>query len=174
MEDPPKHPEVAAIFARLLAELGLSGNQLAKSLNTSQQVISGYASGRTNPGREMLAAIIRRYPAINAAWLATGEGEPFPAGRFNEKPTLTPAATSALPTPGLTSGAATVAEAENILLRQQNEHLLGENARLWDMLGKSPGSSDAADSYPTHPLPVPQLRVQARRGRIGFRVGKGR
>jgi hypothetical protein len=30
MEDPPRHPEVAAIFTRLLAELGLSGNQLAK------------------------------------------------------------------------------------------------------------------------------------------------
>ena len=86
MEDLPKHPEVAMIFARLLAELGISGNQLAKALNTSQQVISGYASGRTNPGREMIAAIIQRYPAINAAWLVTGQGEPFPEGRYNQKP----------------------------------------------------------------------------------------
>ena len=86
MDEPPKHPAVAAIFTRLLSELGLSGNQLARTLGTSQQVISGYASGRTSPGREMIAGIIRRYPAISAAWLATGEGEPFPAGRFNEKP----------------------------------------------------------------------------------------
>ena len=86
METTPKHPEVALIFTRLLAELRLSGSQLAKSLQTSQQVINGYTSGRTSPGREMFAAIIRRYPAINAAWLATGAGEPFPTGRFNEKP----------------------------------------------------------------------------------------
>lgn len=90
METSPKHPEVALIFTRLLSELRLSGSQLAKSLQTSQQVINGYTSGRTSPGREMFAAIIRRYPAINAAWLATGAGEPFPTGRFNEKPAPPP------------------------------------------------------------------------------------
>jgi transcriptional regulator with XRE-family HTH domain len=81
-----KHPDVAAIFERLLRELGISGNQLAVALGTSQQAISNYTSGRNKPGREIMAAIVQRYPAINAAWLLTGEGDPFPEGRYNEKP----------------------------------------------------------------------------------------
>lgn len=176
MEDPPKHPEVAIIFTRLLSELGLSGNQLAKALNTSQQVISGYASGRTNPGREMIAAIIRRYPAINAAWLATGEGEPFPAGRYNQAPRPAPE-----PTPGLTSGAATVAEAENVLLR---ERLLDKqaiitllSAEVTELRGKSSGSSDAAGRlHLPAPAPLPivgfRLSVQHRTSRPGMQASR--
>jgi transcriptional regulator with XRE-family HTH domain len=68
---------------------------------------------------------------------------------------LRPQAPAPAPTPGLTSGAATVAEAENILLRQMNakqeeqiNDLKQQVARLWKLsglkLGKIPSSLDAA------------------------------
>ena len=157
MEEPPKHPEVATIFTRLLLELGLSGNQLAKALNTSQQVISGYTSGRTNPGREMLAAIIRRYPAINAAWLATGEGEPFPVGRYNEKPHL-----ALTPAPDFTTAAGTQEAVVTLLLKEQlaeaREQARADRALIaWlqGELGKLPGSADAA-APASAPAPRPR------------------
>lgn len=180
MEDPPKYSEVAVIFGRLLSELGLSGNQLAKSLGTSQQVVSGYTSGRRNPGREMIAAIIKRYPAINAVWLVTGQGDPFPGGVFNQKPVLAPVA--------LTSGAATIEAATSVMLQEQMQLRITERntvierqqqeiERLWDMLGKSPGSSDAAGYFLPPPAPLPHvpvtgfvLSVQTRRkGRVSAR-----
>ena len=155
MDDPVKHPEVAAIFTRLLAELGLSGNQLARALGTSQQVISGYASGRTNPGREMIACIIDRYPAISAAWLVTGIGDPFPAGRFNERPAPAPE-----PAPDYTSAEGTGLAAVNIILKEQIADLRKQNQQLLDMLGKSPGSSDAAGPFaPTPPRPVAGFKL---------------
>lgn len=58
------------------------------------------------------------------------------------------------PTAGLTSGAATVAEAENVLLRELNAELKLQIAYLREELGKSGGSSDAADSVPTQLLPL--------------------
>ena len=180
MDDPVKHPEVAAIFTRLLTELRLSGNQLARALNTSQQVISGYASGRTNPGREMIAAIIARYPAISAAWLVTGIGEPFPAGRFNEKP----APRAAEPAADYTTGAGTIDATVNLLLKEQlseaRERAAADRALIaWlqGELGKSPGSSDAAGPlYAPAPAPAPtvgfRLSVQRRASQPGMQAGR--
>jgi hypothetical protein len=90
MEAPIKHPKTAAMFTALLAALDISASKLAKAISQpgedySQQVISNYVSGKFKPGQEVLAAIARRYPAINANWLLTGEGEIFPGGRYNEK-----------------------------------------------------------------------------------------
>lgn len=92
MEDEPKHPDVAAIFTRLLSELRLSPTQFAKSLEpqTTQQTIQTYTSGKRAPGSKLLASIIKKYPAINAVWLMTGEGEPFPNGRFGKKEPMVP------------------------------------------------------------------------------------
>lgn len=153
METHPKHPDVAAIFARLLSELSVSANQLAAQLGTSQQAISNYVTGRNKPGGDLLAAIVTRYPAINSTWLLTGVGEPFPNGR-----TLTPAPRPvAVPTPGLTSGAATVAEAENVLLREQIVEQREMIHWLKLELGKSPGSADPATGY--FPTPMPPRRA---------------
>ena len=80
MEEPPKHPAVAALFSQLLTATGLNAAGLAKKLDITPQAISNYVVGRNEPGRKMMAAIIKAFPAINAVWLATGEGEPFPNG----------------------------------------------------------------------------------------------
>lgn len=81
MEEPPKHPDVARIFTRLLESVGLNAAQFARKIGSTPQAISNYMVGRNEPGRKMLAQIIEAYPNIDAAWLATGEGEPFPTGR---------------------------------------------------------------------------------------------
>gem|GEM_PF-6445889 len=60
-------------------------------------------------------------------------------------------ANESLPTPGLISGPATVAEAENVLLRQQLADKDKLIDRLWNMipqkLGKLMSSSDAARTW---------------------------
>jgi hypothetical protein len=80
MEEPPKHPGVAAMFSELLTKTGLNAAGLAKKLGITPQAVSNYIVGRNEPGRKMIAAIIKAFPAVNAVWLATGEGEPFPNG----------------------------------------------------------------------------------------------
>jgi plasmid maintenance system antidote protein VapI len=152
MEEPPKHPAVAALFAELLAATSLNAAGLAKKLDITPQAISNYVVGRNEPGRKMMAAIIKAFPAINAVWLATGEGVPFPNGVHNEKveqpykehlrkaaalsaemtksneaatlPASEPATT------GPSSNIETVATAENILLREQVAELKADKARL--------------------------------------------
>lgn len=94
MEEPPKHPAVAALFAELLTATKLNAAGLAKKLGITPQAISNYIVGRNEPGRKMMAAIIKAFPAINAVWLATGEGQPFPNGVHGEK---RPAPASAAP-----------------------------------------------------------------------------
>lgn len=169
MEAPPKHPDVAEQFGALLRALAISGNQLAVALGTSQQAISNYTSGRNKPGREILATIAKKYPAISLSWLLTGEGEPFPNGRYNEKPAPTS-------TKEETTQEETAAEAEvdsqpptnklRINKDGQNETywqgVAGErlkrieqleltNERLWgqntELLKKPDASLDAADAY---------------------------
>ena len=125
-------------------------------------------AGASKPSYDTLSGIMSGYPALNPDWLMLGKGEMLRDGRA-----LTPAPRPE-PAPDYTSAAGTIDATVNILLKEQIADLRKQNQQLLDMLGKSPGSSDAADSFPLHPLPVPQLRVQARRGRIGFRVGKSR
>jgi transcriptional regulator with XRE-family HTH domain len=81
MEELSKHPDVARIFTRLLESVGLNAAQFARKIGSTPQAISNYMVGRNEPGRKMLAQIIEAFPRIDAAWLATGEGEPFPEGR---------------------------------------------------------------------------------------------
>lgn len=89
MEEPPKHPDVARIFTQLLDTLGMNAAQFARKIGSTPQAVSNYMVGRNEPGRKMLALIIEAYPNIDAAWLASGKGEPFPNGRVlaHGKPT---------------------------------------------------------------------------------------
>lgn len=90
MEELPKHPDVARIFTRLLDSVGLNAAQFARKIGSTPQAISNYMVGRNEPGRKMLAQIIAAYPTIDAAWLASGKGEPFPAGVYNQLPPPVP------------------------------------------------------------------------------------
>jgi len=124
MEEPPKHPAVAALFTELLAATNLNAAGLAKKLDITPQAISNYVVGRNEPGRKMMAAIIKAFPAINAVWLATGEGEPFPNGVHGR-----PAPAKALPIP--VAPAPAVAEAEPMAYGDAVE-LAVANARIAD------------------------------------------
>jgi plasmid maintenance system antidote protein VapI len=186
MEEPPKHPAVAALFAELLAATNLNAAGLAKKLDITPQAVSNYVVGRNEPGRKMMAAIIKAFPAINAVWLATGEGEPFPNGVHNEKAepayktNLRQAAAlidkiaapstpvAAEPEPArFTTQRETVAEAENILLRERiaDKDVIIEMLRA--ELGKSNDSPDAAGSFPTSPRkPISGFMTDAQRAEI--------
>ena len=132
------------------------------TLSTAEQ------PGSSNPSYDTITKALQAFPDLSPDWLLLGTGPMLRDGRaLTQAPRPEPA-------PDYTSAAGTIDATVNILLKEQIADLRKQNQQLLDMLGKSPGSSDAADSFPSHPLPVPQLRVQARRGRIGFRVGKGR
>lgn len=188
MDPTPKHPDVAAMFSRLLQELGISGNQLAVALGTSQQAISNYTSGRNKPGREMLAAISKQYPAIDALWLITGEGDPFPNGRYNEKRTaqLPPPVPSKLeptqpgggenPQPYMAINAEGEIYWRSVASERlkQIESLEKTVERLWEqndtLLKKPAASSEAADLRDTVDEITTELsgRARERMAPVGF------
>lgn len=151
MEESPKHPDVAAIFGRLLEAVGLNAAQFARKIGSTPQAVSNYVVGRNEPGRKMLAQIIEAYPNISAAWLTTGIGEPFPGGQFSQLPApLPPAIREGFPP---VPGTATPAEADFVgryikSLEQQltdaREDMGYLQGLVTELMGKPLASADAA------------------------------
>ena len=148
----------------LIDRLEITPYQFAKETGLSHQTISNLLTGKNKPSLDTLEAIASRYPG-EASWLLTGKAEPV--GR-----TLAPAPRPvAVPTPGLTSGAATVAEAENVLLREQiaaasAQQLADRETIQWlrSELGKSPGSPVATAARTTNPAtPAPSFLIRCQR-----------
>jgi len=163
MEEQPKHPDVAAMFNQLLDVLDLNAAQFAKRIGSAPQVISNYMRGSNEPGRKVLALIIKAYPNIDAAWLATGEGNPFPDGRFPTRPMPVPNELKEVAAQqhaqSLTPAQQLHAESETLLklavaeanLEQTRKQLADKDKlidRLWNMipqkLGKLMSSLEAA------------------------------
>lgn len=68
---------MASISERLTALVqATAGTQKAFAAKTGllQSAISSYATGRSAPGSEALAAVIKAFPNVNVRWLLTGEG----------------------------------------------------------------------------------------------------
>lgn len=127
---------------------GLSQKAFAERCDLEQGNITQMEKG-TEPKQSNITKLITGFPDLSADWLLLGNGPMLRDGR-----SLEPAAPAA-PTPGLTSGAATIAEAENVLLRQQLADKDRQMAKLTEMLewvknlvpatlGKLLSSSDAA------------------------------
>lgn len=70
--------------ALLIKKLDVSTYQFGKATGISHQTLSNVLAGKNKPGLDTLQAIAAMYPAA-AIFLLTGEGEPFPQGRYNEK-----------------------------------------------------------------------------------------
>ena len=140
-----------------------------------QTSLSAIENNQAKPGFDTLAALLAAYPGLSSDWLLLGAGPMLRDGRA-----LTPRPAPE-PTPGLTSGAATVAEAENVLLR---ERLLDKqaiitllSAEVTELRGKSSGSSDAAGRlHLPAPAPLPivgfRLSVQHRTSRPGMQASR--
>ncbi len=124
------------IEKRLLAfreTTGLHKRAFAEKISLDPGLYGRYESGVNKPSFDTLEKIAATFPNLSLNWLLTGKGEML---------VLTPARPT--PTPGLTSGPATVAEAENVLLRQMNADLRGTVEFLKEELGKFGGSLEAA------------------------------
>jgi transcriptional regulator with XRE-family HTH domain len=119
---------------------GLSKKAFADKIGMDSGLYGRYEGGTNKPSFDTLEKIAIRFAQLNLNWLLTGKGE-----------MLLTAVATAKPVEGLTSGPATVAEAENILLRQQVENLTKTVDRLWGLipskLGKMLSSSDAAHQW---------------------------
>lgn len=132
------------IANRLLAfreSTGLHKKAFSDKTGLDPGLYGRYESGVNKPSFETLEKIANTFPKLNLNWLLTGAGD-MVLGKTIVAPTA--------PTVGLTSGPATVAEAENVLLREQVADLKQQVAKLWTLngisekLGKMLSSSDAA------------------------------
>lgn len=139
-------------FSELRHKLKLTKDALAEIAGTTGTSIANIEAGRTkSPSAEILAAISSKL-SVSLDWLILGQG-PMLKGQQPESA-------------GLTSGEATVAESETLLKLAVTEAKLeasqAEIGRLYELLGKSPSSPDAAAGW-HYPMIVPQgPRVYAR------------
>lgn len=146
---------------------GLTPAQMIKATGIKRSTLDSVEDPNgSKPSHDTLMKVAAAFPDLNARWLLTGEGEMTNGQRLMPL-AAKPADSTPEPTPGLTTGAATVAEAENILLRELVDDLKADKARLLDengelreenkkLLGKSSDSSDAADDSATPATPRPK------------------
>jgi transcriptional regulator with XRE-family HTH domain len=64
-------------FKKLVEELKINANQLAKELDVTRPTITRIINGTNEPSAKILAPLLRKYPAVNIKWLLIGEGEMF-------------------------------------------------------------------------------------------------
>jgi transcriptional regulator with XRE-family HTH domain len=132
----------------------LSQKAFGGKVGLSQTAVTALENNQNEPRLSTFNQIVEAFK-INPEWLRTGQGEMGGSARNTEpayRATLNElrAQITNKPTPGLTSGPATVAEAENVLLREQVADLKQQVAKLWTLngisekLGKMLSSSDAA------------------------------
>jgi transcriptional regulator with XRE-family HTH domain len=122
--------------------------EFAKHVGIERSTYDKMEKGPHKPSADNLERIIEREPYLSLNWLLTGAGD-----MLLNKTKAAPDYKQAQPTPGLTSGAATVAEAENVLLREQVIDLRSTVEFLKAELGKFGGSLEAAlhGILPTRP-----------------------
>ena len=137
--------------------LGLNGKQFEAATGIPYSTLKTLENNEDpdkKPSFDVLAKVLQTYGQVNPDWLILGTGPMLRDGR-----TLTPAPKESVaaqqPTEGLTSGPATVAEAENILLKEQVTDLRADKLRLIaenEQLRKK--SSDSPDAAGTTPAPT--------------------
>lgn len=61
---------------KIRKEFGLTQQEFAKRIGTSQNVLANYETGRRNPSSSVINNICKTF-GVNEVWLRTGEGEIF-------------------------------------------------------------------------------------------------
>ncbi len=61
----------------LIAKLGVSDNQFAKTIGVTQSVISSMFARGTEPSSKVVSAILNAYAYVSAEWLLRGKGKMF-------------------------------------------------------------------------------------------------
>jgi transcriptional regulator with XRE-family HTH domain len=140
-------------FRLLMQEWNLTQEELGILCGLKRGTVGTIVNGRTTPDVEALVRLKQARPEINWDWLLLGTGPMLRDGRAL---TAAPPPAYTRPINGLVSQAATVAEAENILLRELLESKNAVIEILKAELGKSPGSADAA-AYVHYPTPRPTI-----------------
>lgn len=69
-------PEVNARFMQVLSYYKYSGYKSSQEVEgISQAKISHVKSGRNKPGLDLITALLKKFPEVDARWLIVGEGE---------------------------------------------------------------------------------------------------
>lgn len=182
-EEPPKYPEVAKRMAQFIEESGEPNpRQFAIQAKLTPQKISYILQGKFMPGGDTLAALAAAYRNFDAIWLLTGRRTIVAADAPPTPSVETEPASPALERqPDYSSAPATVAEAENLLLKEQVLDLKTDKAdlkeeltearaeirRLREALGKSNDSPDAAGPLSPNPRkPISGFMTEAQRQEI--------
>lgn len=69
-------PEINVRFMQVLSYYGYSGYKISKEVDVfSEAKISHIKNGRNEPGLDLIAALLEKFPELNARWLILGQGE---------------------------------------------------------------------------------------------------
>lgn len=134
---------------------GLSQQAFAERCGLEQGNVSQMEKG-TEPKQSNITKLVAGFPDLSPEWLLLGTGPMLRDGRA-----LAPVPRPE-PAPDYTTAEGTGLAAVNIILKEQIADLRKQNQQLLDMLGKSPGSSDAAGLHaPAAPRPAPGFKLSS-------------
>lgn len=69
-------PEINSRFLKAFESKGYSGYKLSKEVKIiSESKLTHIRSGRNEPSRELINALIQKFPDININWILTGDGD---------------------------------------------------------------------------------------------------
>src|SRR5690554_3661175 len=69
-------PEINSRFLKAFESKGYSGYKLSKEVKIiSESKLTHIRSGRNEPSRELINALVQKFPDININWILTGEGQ---------------------------------------------------------------------------------------------------
>lgn len=68
-------PDINKRFLRIIKDKGYSGYKLSKEVKEiTESKLTHIRSGRNEPSKEIILALLNKFPDINSSWLLTGEG----------------------------------------------------------------------------------------------------
>ncbi len=126
----------------LIDKLSKNQSDFASKIGRSSQTISNIVNKGSKPGSEVLEAILKTFPQIDALWLVCGIGE------MQKSLTMSQDSSSQI---------IEVLKRENEILLRNNEELLKNQDRLWNLI-ESTGKKDNPTPEGTNVIKVDFLQ----------------